>query len=147
MNDFIEQKIITAIKELLVGHVNELLGEVLLHIPLIEFSDYTGCDVIVPVVELSGCERTEKDRIIKVDAYSLTVSFSVPDSAEAELYCFAYATALHTAIDEDRTLGSLVERAVVTGKNYVKPKNANCGGKFAGDRNASRYERAIKKGR
>lgn len=127
MNDFIEQKIITGVRELLSGRVNELLGEVLVHIPLVEFSDYQGADVIVPVVELVECERTEKERIIKMDAYSFTVTFAVPDSAESELYCYAYSAALTKAVNEDVTLGGVVERAVVTGKKYVKPKSANCG--------------------
>ncbi len=123
---YTEEKIISAVKQLLSGCVNELLGEVLLHIPLVEFSDYEGRDVIVPVITLSECERSEKERIICVDAYSMTVSFSVPHTAEAELYCFAYATAFHNAIDEDRTLGGIVDRAVITGKKYVKPKVKNC---------------------
>ncbi len=123
---FVEDEIIRAIKELLSGRVNELLGEVLLHIPLVEFSDYEGRDVVVPVISLSSCERSEKERIIRLDAYSMMVTFSVPDAAEAELYCFAYGTALHTAIDEDRTLGGIVDRAVITGKKYVKPKVKNC---------------------
>ncbi len=124
---YTEEKIIKAIKELLTGRVNELLGEVLHHIPLVEFSDYEGRDVIVPVIELSECERSEKERVIRLDAYLMTVAFSVPDTAESELYCFAYATAFHNAIDEDRTLGGVVDRAVITGKKYVKPKITNCG--------------------
>lgn len=127
MNDFIETRILTAIKELLSGRVNELLGEVLVHIPLVEFSDYQGAYVIVPVVELVECERSEKERIIRLDSYSVTVTFNVPDSAESELYCYAYSAALSKALNEDVTLGGVIERAVVTGKKYVKPKIANCG--------------------
>ncbi len=124
---FVEDEILTAIRELLVGRVNELLGEVLLHIPLVEFSDYEGRDVVVPVISLSGCERSEKERIIKVDAYSMTITFSVPDSEESELYCYAYSGAVRKAVDEDVTLGGVVDRAVVTGKKYVRSKTANCG--------------------
>jgi hypothetical protein len=131
MNDFIEQRIITAIKELLTGRVNELLDEVLNHIPLVEFSDYEGADVIVPVITLSESERSEKERIIKLDSYSLTVTFSVPDSGDSELYCYAYSAALTKALNEDVTLGGVVDRAVITAKKYVKPKVANCGDRWS----------------
>ncbi len=124
---YTEEKIISAVKQLLSGRVNELLGEVLLHIPLVEFSDYAGRDVVVPVISLSGCERSEKERIIKVDAYSMTITFSVPDSEESELYCYAYSGSVRKAVDEDVTLGGVVDRAVVTGKKYVRSKTANCG--------------------
>ncbi len=124
---YTEEKIISAVKQLLSGRVNELLGEVLLHIPLVEFSDYEGRDVIVPVVELSACEQFEKERIIRLDAYSMTITFSVPDSEESELYCYAYSGSVRKAVDEDVTLGGVVDKAVITGKKYIRPKVANCG--------------------
>ncbi len=124
---YTEEKIISAVKQLLSGRVNELLGEVLLHIPLVEFSDYAGRDVVVPVISLSGCERSEKERIIKIDAYSLTITFTVPDSEESELYCYAYSAALRKAVDENVTLGGVVDKTVITRKKYIRPKVANCG--------------------
>ena len=130
---YTEEKIISVVKQLLSGRVNELLGEVLLHIPLVEFSDYEGRDVIVPVISLSSCEQSEKERIIRLDAYSMTVTFLVPETssltepAESELYCYAYSAAFCKAVDEDVTLGGVVDRAIVTGKKYVRPKAANCG--------------------
>jgi hypothetical protein len=127
MKEFIEERILSALRELLSGRVNELLGEVLNHIPLVEFSDYEGADVIVPVITLSECERTEKERIIKLDSYSLVVTFSVPDSGDSELYCYAYSAALTKALNEDVTLGGVVDRAIISNKKYVKQNVANCG--------------------
>ena len=69
MKDLIEPKIIEAVRKLLCGRVNEMLGEMEFPIPLIDFSDYRGGAVIVPVINLVSCERTEKERIIRLDAY------------------------------------------------------------------------------
>jgi hypothetical protein len=66
-----------------------------------------------------------------VDAYSLAVTFNVPDSGDSELYCYAYSAALTKALNDDATLGGVVERAVITGKKYGKPKIANCGDRWS----------------
>src|SRR5215470_2280267 len=122
MSDFIEQKIITAIRGLLAGKVNELLKDVIIPIPLIEFGDYRGSTVVNPVIALSTCERTEKERIIRQDVYTLTVSFELPETREIESYIYAYAHALIIAVNENPTLGGIADRAVVTGKKYSSPK-------------------------
>jgi hypothetical protein len=82
---FMEARITDAVKQLLTGQVNELLSELQFTIPLIEFSDYEGADVVVPVVTLAGCERIEKERLILLDAYNLTIGFSIPETTEREL--------------------------------------------------------------
>jgi hypothetical protein len=53
--------------------VNEFLGEMELVVPPVEFSGYTGGSVVVPVISLSTCERSEKERVIRLDAYALTL--------------------------------------------------------------------------
>jgi hypothetical protein len=126
-NDFVEQKIISAVQGILTGRVNEMLGEAEYQIPVIEFTDYRGESVVVPVISFSSCERTEKERIIKQDAYSLTITFSIPETRESELYCYAYSGTVSRAIYDDPTLGGVVERAVVTGKKYIPPKMPHCG--------------------
>jgi hypothetical protein len=90
--------------------------------PVIEFGEYRGGSVIVPVVELATCERTEKERIILQDAYSVTVTFSVPDEAGCDIVCFAYADAVIQAVGENPTLGGIADRVIVTGKKYTQPK-------------------------
>jgi len=124
---FIEQKIIDAVRKLLTGKVNEKLNNWNFFFPLIEFSGYGGASAVVPVITLSSCEQSEKERIIRQDAYSLTISFSVPETADSELSCYAYANAFGIVLGEDVTLGGVVDRAVITNKKYVSPKKPNCG--------------------
>ena len=124
---FIEEAFTGAVKRLLTGRVNEMLGELPFAIPLIEFGDYGGGDVMVPTIALISCERTEKERIIQLDAYSFTVSFNLPETPESEMYCIAYATFVNYALHENPTLGGIVDRVVIIGKKYVPPKKSGCG--------------------
>jgi len=127
MKVFIEQQIIDAIRKVLIGRVNELLGESEYQIPLIEFGNYQGGNSIVPMITLSSCERTEKERIVRLDSYSMTITFSLSETPESELYCYAYAGAISRALYDDPTLGGVVDRAVVAGKKYASPKKPHCG--------------------
>ena len=127
MEDFVELQIVSAIRKLLTGKVNELLGGIEYPIPLIEISGYKGGAVVVPVINLASCERTEKERIIRLDAYLITISFSIPESPESELYCYAYSGAVSRALYEDPTLGGAADRAVITAKKYNPPKKPHCG--------------------
>ena len=125
--DFIEQRIINAVRGLITGKVNEILNKWNFLIPLFEFSDYKGSTAITPIILLSSCEQTEKERIIKLDSYSMTISISTPENPESELYCYAYATAFEKALNEDVTLGGVADRAVITNKKFNSPKKPNCG--------------------
>jgi hypothetical protein len=127
MNDFIEQQIIGAVQGLLTGKVNEIINEMESNIPLIEFSEYRGGNVVTPVISLANCERTEKERIIRLDAYSLTITLSIPDTANGEADCYAYSGVISRVFLDNPTLGGIADRAVITGKKYVPPKKANCG--------------------
>jgi len=127
MNDFIEIQILNAVRELLTDKVNELLGDMPLQIPFIEFSDYKGGAAIVPVVALSSCERSEKERLLLIDAYSLSITFNVPETADVELFCYAYAAAVGKALYLNPTLGGVADKVLVTEKKYIKPKTANIG--------------------
>jgi len=127
MKDFIELQINVSIKELLYTRVNNLLRGLEYQIPIIEFGDH-GCGyAAVPVITLSTCETTEKERIIRIDTYTVTITFDLPECTESELYCYAYSDSVCTAINENPTLGGIVEKAVVTGKKYVPPKKRGCG--------------------
>ena len=127
MKEFIEQQIIESIRKLLTGRVNELLGEVQFIVPIIEFGNH-GCGYAAsPMVALNTCERTEKERIIRLDAYSLTITFELPEMPESDLHCYAYAAAVCGAIEENPTLGGIADRTVVTGKKYNPPKKPGCG--------------------
>jgi len=126
-NIFIEQRIVEAIRGLLKGRVNEILSEWEFLIPVIEFSNFANKHTVVPAVSLVSCERTEKERIIRLDAYSVTITFTIPETQETELYCYGYASAVCKALGENPTLGGVVDRAVVSGKKYSSPKKPGCG--------------------
>jgi hypothetical protein len=129
---YIEEIILNSVKKLLSERVNELLGEVEFKIAPVEFSERwsgspAGVGVVAPVLRLSECERSEKERIDRLDAYVLTVSFHVPETADSERDIYAYAAAVGKALAEDPTLRGAVDRAVLTGKKYVPPKHEHCG--------------------
>jgi len=127
MKDFIETRIISAVRGLLTGYTNEKLNDIRLPVPPIEFGDFCGNYAVVPVITLSSCERTEKERIICLDAYSMTVTFTLPETPEGELNCYAYSGVVSKAIYDNPTLGGIADRAVITAKKYLSPKKPNCG--------------------
>ena len=124
---FIEEKILNSIKNILSGRVNELLGELEFPIPPIEFGNYRGGSVVVPTIALSTCERSEKERIVRLDAYTLTITFTVPEWPDGERNCYAYASSLATTLGENPTLGVAVDRVELTGKKYTPPKQPGTG--------------------
>jgi hypothetical protein len=129
---FIEEILLNSVKKLLSGRVNELLGEMEYPIPPVEFGSYRGGSVVSPVITLSTCERTEKERIVRLDAYTLTITFTVPEHPSdqrsvGERNCYAYAASVATALGEDPALGGAVDRAELTGKKYSPPKCAGMG--------------------
>jgi hypothetical protein len=127
---FIEEKLLNSVKKLLTGRVNELLGETEYPIPPVEFGSYRGGSFTAPVICLSTCERSEKERIVRLDVYTLTVTFTVPEHPEGERNCYAYASSVATALRENPTLGGAADRAVLTGKKYVPPKQSGTGGEW-----------------
>jgi len=128
MKDFIEQRIIGAVRGLLLGRVNELLREMQFYIPIVEFKGISDWSSVDPAVSLSGCEQSEKERLIKIEAYSImSITFNVPEFDDSQLFCYAYASAVCTALEENPTLGGVVSRAAVSGKKYIQPKKLHCG--------------------
>ena len=124
---YTEETIIGAVKQLLTGKVNDVLKGLEFQIPIIEFGIFRGVNVIAPLVSLASCEQTEKERIVKQDTYTVTVTFPVLDTVESELFYYAYAAAFQKALCDDVTLGGVADRAVITNKKYVQPKKVNCG--------------------
>jgi hypothetical protein len=121
-----EREIVEAVKDLLAGRVNELLGEIPFAVEPIEFSDKTGGGGMRPEIRLTECERTEKERIVREDAYSVTITFLCPQE-DGDLYGYVYTSRLDQALREDPTLGGVAERATVIRKKYHPPRRANCG--------------------
>jgi len=127
MKDLIEARILSAVRGLLTGRVNEILQGMENAVPVIEFGEYCGVDSIVPLIALSYCERNEKERIVRLEAYSLSITFCLPETRESELYCYAYSGTVSRSIYDDPTLGGVVDRAIVTGKKYIAPRTPHCG--------------------
>ena len=123
----IQEAIIGAVKGLLSGRVNEILLDEEFEVPIVEFGNYQDSKSVSPVIALLSCEKTEKERIIRLDAYSLTITFSLPEKIESESQCYAYSSAVCRALKENTTMGGVVDRAVVTGEKYIPPKTRNCG--------------------
>jgi hypothetical protein len=130
MKEFIEQRILNAVRGLLTGRVNEILGDREFLFPIFEISEFKGRTAIVPVIALSSCERTEKERIIKLDAYSMTITFTLRETPESELYCYGYVAAVCRAFGENPTLDGVAERVSVTGKKYTPPKKSYGGNEW-----------------
>jgi len=125
--EFIELKILEVIKGLLTGQVNEILNNRQLMLELFEISEFKDGSAVVPIINVKSCERTEKERIIRVDAYSVLISFSLRETPETELYCYGYISAVCKVIGDYPTLGGIVDRVVVIDKKVVPPKVTNCG--------------------
>jgi hypothetical protein len=120
---FIEETLLNSVKTLLAGRVNELLAEMEGHVPPVEFGEKSaGRYAVRPEIWLAECERTEKERIIQIDAYTVTVTLG-----GEERDCYAYASAVNLALWENPSLGGIVDRAGVAHKKYISPKHANCG--------------------
>jgi hypothetical protein len=125
----IEETLLNSVENLLSGRVNELLGETEYPIPPIELGrSSSGVYAVTPVLRLTACERTEKERIVRLEVYSLTVVFTIPESIDSERNGYTYAGAVSAALKEEPTLGGVVDRAVLTGKKYVPPKHPGTGG-------------------
>jgi hypothetical protein len=127
---YIEEILLNAVKKLLAGRVNELLAETEYPIPPIEFSNHRGGSVVVPVISLSSCERSEKERIVRLDAYTLTVAFTAPEWPGGERNCYAYAATVATALKENPALGGIADRTELAGKKYAPPKQSGTGGEW-----------------
>jgi hypothetical protein len=107
--------------------VNELLRETEYPIPPVEFGAYRGGSTVVPVIALSTCERSEKERIIWLDTYTLTVAFAMPEHPAGERNCYANAASMAAALGEDPALGGAASRAVLAGKKYAPSKQSGTG--------------------
>ena len=131
MKEFIEQQIIGAVRGLLTGRVNQILQEEEFDMPFVEFGEYGGSgSVVVPAITLVGCEKSEKERIVRVAAYAVIITFTLPETFEVETQCYGIVAAVGMALRENPTLGGVVDRAVVTSEKYIPPKKLHCGEKW-----------------
>jgi hypothetical protein len=120
---YIEESIINSLKSLLAGRVNEILEEAERAVPPASFSSSPpgGYLITTPELRLATGERTEKDRIVGLDVYTLTITFTVPENG-GECNCYAYAGAVERALRENPTLSGVADRAFLFKKEYRAPK-------------------------
>ncbi|MDR2177570.1 MAG: hypothetical protein LBP20_05950 [Treponema sp.] len=130
-NDFfIEEELDGCFFRLMDEQVNDFLRELELDVPPLDVCGKPGGGAVCPDVHISECERTEKERAIRLDAYSVAITFPVPEGECADLYCYAYAAAFDKALRLNPTLGDLANEAVLTGKKYIRPRKPGCGGEW-----------------
>jgi hypothetical protein len=115
----VEERIIGAVWELLLCGVNEVLGSIDDDVPLLERrgSAIAGDYAKRPVsgsVGLVKVERTEKERIVRLDAYRVVVTINA-----SERDCYRYAYALEKAIENDVTPGGVAENVLFEKKVYA----------------------------
>lgn len=127
MKDCIEIQIIEAVKNILSGRVNEIINDWAENLPVIEFGNYQSDKVITPIITLDDCVQTEKERIIKLDVYTLTISVSLPEMKEGEFFCYVYNAAIASALYQNPTLNGAVNSLAPVRKKYTPPKTNNCG--------------------
>jgi hypothetical protein len=123
-----EEIILNSVKSLLSGRVNELLGEAEFLIPPVEFTHKPngGYYAITPELGIATCERSEKDRIVLLDAYKVTIVFTCPEQ-NGERNGYAYAASVDRSLRENPTLGGLVDYALLVKKEYKAPKRPGTG--------------------
>jgi hypothetical protein len=107
-----EETILGAVHKLLLTDVNECIKNEKLAIPEIDDFHFS------PVIKLSGCERTDKERVLLLDAYTVKISFTAPETR-----CYEYAAMINRCLNNDRTLGGIAIRSDFTHRIYKEKDN------------------------
>lgn len=116
----IEEQILEMTERLLTSAVNFYLSEMEEFVPFVELasSGKLGVYGVCPHIELSEAARTDKDRIVRADAYKLTITFVMnSQNNKRDVYC--YAAALESAINDDPTFGSVADRVEFSHRKYT----------------------------
>jgi hypothetical protein len=100
----IEEKSVDAVWDVLTRRVNFYLGEMDAVVPFLErdSAGKYGRFGVRPVVGLLDCESSEKERVLMVDAYTVSVDIKAPVRD-----CWFYTHALRCALREDLTLNGI----------------------------------------
>jgi hypothetical protein len=115
----IEERIQGAVWVLVLNGANEVLETIDDDVPLLERhgSGLVGDYVKRPIsgrVQFLSAERSEKERIVRLDVYRVKIWITASESD-----CYRYAYALEKAIDRDFTLGGVVENVLFEKKVYT----------------------------
>jgi hypothetical protein len=119
----VEEKILGAVWVLVLNGMNDVLENIDDDVPALEKrgSALAGDCVKRPVsgsVGLEKVERTEKERIVRLDAYRVVVTITASESD-----CYRYAYALEKAIGDDVTLCGVAENVLFENKVYTPKMN------------------------
>jgi hypothetical protein len=114
-----EEMLLEMTAELLSGGVNYYLNEIDETVPLFEIEGQRklGAYGVKPDIDVSDCELSEKERVIKLQAYTLTITFCVKGFEHKRLL-YIYAYAIEKAIGDDPTFGGVADRVALTHKKY-----------------------------
>jgi hypothetical protein len=116
-----EEMLLEMTAELLSGGVNFYLNELDETVPLFEIDGQhkLGAYGVKPDIDISDCELSEKERVIRLQAYTLTITFCVK-SFEHKRLLYIYAYAIEKAIACDPTFGGVADRVALIHKKYSK---------------------------
>jgi hypothetical protein len=117
-----EKAITVAVKRLLRVEANKLLEEIEYPIPIIGFRRSTRGDVAIPGIVIFPCERTEKESIMNLLAYTVIIAIPVQDTDDSILHTFMYYAAVTKAFSDNNTLGRCVESGVIIEERIIPPK-------------------------
>jgi hypothetical protein len=114
-----EEVLIEMTEEPLTGAVNFYLGEFEVDSPLFEVdcSRRLGSFGVWPDIEVCECELSDKERIIKVVAYTLKIALQIHHLSEKK-HLYFYTHALDLAINDDPTFGGVADRVSIVYKKY-----------------------------
>jgi hypothetical protein len=116
-----EETLLEMTAELLTGAVNYYLSEFDVAVPQFETDSprRLGAFGVRPEIEIAECELSDKERIIKLEAYTLKTSFQVK-GLDNKNHIYYYALAIQKAIDDDVTFGGVADRVTLTRKKYTQ---------------------------
>jgi len=122
----IEEMIIDAVWDFLKGKVNQMIvTEVTAtQLPVIWNTKKKG--TVVPVVTVRTCKGTKKEKDINLDAYSVKISFTIPEGPLTELHCYYYGYAICVALIKDFTLNGNVLFMGVNENNFISTSKIAC---------------------
>jgi hypothetical protein len=114
-----EEMLLEMTEELLSSAVNYYLNELDETVPLFEIEKKRslGAYGVKPLIDITECELSEKERVIKLQAYTLTITFCVKGFENKRLL-YIYAYAIEKAIACDPTFCGVADRVALTHKKY-----------------------------
>jgi len=108
----IETRIAAALERLLLEDANRLLDALPVQLAPIELGEHAGAEIVRPSIAAASSRRTEKERVVLLDAYAIEIKYAVFDrqGQEACRLLPYYTACIRRAVRRNGTLGGLVDR-------------------------------------